>query len=97
MFLHVSVILSTGGGVWQTHPLGRQPPQADTPIKTPPWADTPCADTPCADTHPRQTPPPQERPLQWTVSMLLECILVITIEGAWAFIRALEYAHEDIN
>ena len=39
MFLHVSVILFTGGGVWQADtPLaGRHP----LPGQSPPWADTP--------------------------------------------------------
>ena len=60
MFLHVSVILSTGG-VWQADttwqadiPPGRQTPpwQADTPPgrQTPPWADTPGQTPPWADT-----------------------------------------------
>ena len=49
MFLHLSVILSTGGGVcpsacWDT-PHGQTPPWADTP-----WANTPRADTPWANT-----------------------------------------------
>ena len=49
MFLHLSVILLTGGAA-PVH-AGIQPPRADTP-----WADTPQADTPlpsaCWDTHP---------------------------------------------
>ena len=54
------------------------PPQADTP----PWADTPSRQTPTwADNHPTspsQTPPPPSMrwPLQWTVRIPLECILV---------------------
>ena len=48
MFLHLSVILFTGGGVypsmqWGRHPLGRHPPR-----QTPPQADT---------LAPGQTPP----------------------------------------
>ena len=71
MFSHVSVILSTGGEVWQVDtprqadiPLGRNPPgrqthpwQADTPGRqTPLWQE----DTSLAGRHPvRQTPPGQ--------------------------------------
>ena len=64
MFSQVSVILFTGGGVWQTppspvrHPLGQTP----LPKQTPPWTDTPGQRSPGrhppqADTPPRQTPP----------------------------------------
>ena len=46
MFLHVSVILSTGGCLANIplgrHPPGRHPPLADTP----PWQTPPLADTP---------------------------------------------------
>ena len=57
------------------HPLGRHPQADTTPLLadtlwTPPWADTPPPWTP-----PRQTPLPL-RPLQRTVRILLECILV---------------------
>ena len=42
MFLHVAVILSTGG-VGQAppdrHPLGRHPPESTPPGQTPPAAD----------------------------------------------------------
>ena len=63
------------------HREGRcSPPWVDTPLqgrhpllgRHPPWADTP----------PRKTPPPGQTPhasrqlLQWTVRILLECILV---------------------
>ena len=62
MFLHLSVILSTGGmsasvhaGIHTPHPpppLGRHPHWTDTPHwQTAPWADSPQADTP------GQTPP----------------------------------------
>ena len=46
---------------------------ADTSLgKHPPWADT----------LPRQTPPGrQRRPLQWTVCILLECILVVILDS----------------
>ena len=87
MFLHLFVILSIGGGVWQTSP-GRHPPCADPP--------TPCrhphsvhwrrclADTPRQTStlgrppQPRaDTPTPaQRRPLQWTVRIIQECVLV---------------------
>ena len=50
------------------------------PLQTPPWADTPQADTLLGRHRPAQcmlgyTPP--WRPLQRTVRILLECILVI--------------------
>ena len=58
MFLHLSVILSTGGCLADTSradiPLGRNlPPRADIP------------------------PPHPRRPLQGTVRILLECILIV--------------------
>ena len=46
--------------------------------QTPPWADTPLTST-CWDTPPAQCMlgyPPSRRPLQRTVRILLECILV---------------------
>ena len=50
IFLHLSVILFTGGGVSASVHAGIPPPRADTPL---------AADTPRADTHtPEQTPPP---------------------------------------
>ena len=65
MFVHLSVILSTGGVC--RHPSRRQtPPRQTSPRQTPlpgkisPW----------------QTPPPPRRPLQPKVRILLECILV---------------------
>ena len=93
MFLHLSVILFTGGrGVhppWQTQPPGRHTP-SPTPRQTPPtWTDTyppgrhPPRQTPPRQTTPQQTPPwqtyplPLRQPLQWTVRILLECILVL--------------------
>ena len=58
MFLHLSVILSTGGGgcipacTWATTPLGRHPPpQADTPC---PPARHPRVDTPSGRHPPQQ-------------------------------------------
>ena len=42
MFLHLSVILSTGGSATHTPPLGRHlPGQNPPPSKQPPWADAP--------------------------------------------------------
>ena len=73
MFLHLSVILFTGG-VWQTppgryppeqtppHPPGRQPPG-----QTPPFGRHPLIDTPLWDMV--------NKPV---VRILLECILVFT-------------------
>ena len=67
MFLHLSLILSTGV-VWQTSPGQTHPPrQTLPPAQTPPWQthpsgqiptgeDTPWADTPHADTPSGQTP-----------------------------------------
>ena len=59
MFLHLSVILSTGGWVSQ-HALGQTPTRAGTPLgknlpprQTPPW-----------QTPPEQTPPMQTLPLR---------------------------------
>ena len=60
MFLHLSVILFTEGGVclsacWDTQPpISRHPPGADTPPReqTPPWEQTP----PGAETPLEQTP-----------------------------------------
>ena len=68
MFLHLFVILSTGG-VYPSMHLGRHPP-GETPIpgrhlpgqtfpgQTPPWADTPEQTPPWADTP--ADPPPQQ-------------------------------------
>ena len=79
MFLHLSVILSTGG-VSDRHPRA-DTPRAGTPLVDTHWADTPWADTPLGRHPPRQTPPlhppPPRRPLQRTVRILLECILVL--------------------
>ena len=61
MFLHPSVILSTGG-VWQTPPR-----------QTPPPADPPPGRHPTLGRHPRA----DRRPLQRTVRILLESILVL--------------------
>ena len=63
------------------HPLGRHPPGQTPPRQTPPWADTPWADTPLGR-HPQPTactayPAPSQWPLQWTVCILLECVLVM--------------------
>ena len=93
MFLHVSVILSTGGGLQGEAPwTGRPPDQAD-----PPWAGKPppgpgrppqTGQTPRAGrTPPGPCRPPPGSRLQNTVyerpvRLLLECILVM-----WAFIH----------
>ena len=63
MFLHLSVILSTGGGFcfsacWDTSPPGTRPPGADPPgSRHPPGADTPQEQTP-----PRSRPPWSRHP-----------------------------------
>ena len=57
------------------HPLGRHP----TPIRqTAPWADPPPLHTPpFPGKHPSSADTPGRRLLQWTVGILLECILVL--------------------
>ena len=77
MCSQASVILSTRGGVFDSF-LGYTPPWTDTPFgqTSPHWVDSPTLE---------QTPPPwaappprpQRRPLQRTVRILLECILVL--------------------
>ena len=80
MFSQACVKNSVQGGGVQPSLVGRHPPG-----QTPPWADTPgqtpLGRHPLAGTHPPgQTPPttpPHPRwPLQRTVCILLECILV---------------------
>ena len=67
MFLHLSVILSTGGGVSGRHP------QAYTPLgRHPPW-ETPPLGRHLPGRH-HHLPGRQRRPLQRTVRTLLECI-----------------------
>ena len=81
IFLQASVIHSVHRGVCQIPPRqtspGQKPPARHFPGQTPPWADTP--------PHPVHAgihPPPStcwdtpQRPLQRTVRILLECILV---------------------
>ena len=85
MFLHLSVILFTGGVSARHHPLA-DTPWTDTPGRHPPQVDTPWAETPPRSRHPlgrnppKQTPlsmqTPPRPPLQRTVRILLECILV---------------------
>ena len=78
----------------QTPPSSQPLPWTDTPGQTPHWADTPslaatALDTPfqcaCWDTHPPPPPPPPPpwQPLQLTVHILLECILVAKNFGCW--------------
>ena len=82
MFLHVSVILSTGGGLRPGPPGTRQTPPGPG---RPPWDQ---ADPPGPGRPPRtrQTPPDQADPPgrrlyhtvnEWLVLILLECILVV--------------------
>ena len=61
----------------QTSSLVRHPPPPGQTLSTS-WTDTQWADIPqWADTPPwANTPPPIRRPLQRTVRILLECILV---------------------
>ena len=95
MFLHVCVILFTGGVSGRENPLGRENPpgQGEPPLgresppgrETPPGADTP---QPGSRHPPEQKPPRADTPpgstLQHTVNerpvrILLECILVLQI------------------
>ena len=73
MFLHLSVILSTAGGMSASvhdgiHPLPWQKP----PRQTPPWADTPLRRHPREVIHLRRHPlgkhPPAQYMLGYTVS-----------------------------
>ena len=82
MFSQAPVILSTGG-VWQTpperpHPLGRHPDgQTHTPAGQTPPTQCMLGYSPCpvhAGIHTPHLSP--RRPLQQTVRILLECILV---------------------
>ena len=91
MFLHLSVILFTGGSATT---LGRHPPLADTPQAGTPPAQIPLGQTPLGR-HPLGRHPLGRHPLPlphspslcsayWdtvnkrAVRILLECILVIT-------------------
>ena len=74
MFLHL--LPAWADTPWADTPLGQTPLGRHPPSRYPlgrhlllTWADTPWADTP------RQTPC-QRRPLQRTIRILLECILV---------------------
>ena len=59
------------------HPVPQTlPPDRHSPGQTPPWADTPWADTHCPVHIGIHLTPPPRRPLQRTVRILLECILV---------------------
>ena len=96
MFSHASVVLSTGEGgfyLWVGlgvyTPLGQIPPPLGQ--TRPPWTDTPLGRDP-SGRHPlpgrppwTDTPPgrhPPRRPLQRTVHILLECILVSSCNQA---------------
>ena len=83
LFLHVCVILFTGGGLR----AGRIPPDRESP---PGQADPPGADTPQPGSRhpPEQNPPRADTPPgstlqhtvnEWPVRILLECILVLQI------------------
>ena len=88
--MHWGTHLPLPSACWDTHHLGQTPPWADItppwadtpfPGQTPlplgrhpsPWTDTPSP----RQTYPLGRPPPRpRRPLQRTVRILLECILV---------------------
>ena len=70
---------------------GCTPPQADTPLhrhpllgRHPPKAATPPGQT--HRPHPRPHPHPR-RPLQWTVRILLECILIFKISALFCIVK----------
>ena len=92
MFLQVSVILSTRGGVCLSGCWDARPPP-------PPWAGTPPPGryTPQAGTPPREgTPPGQAHRLQdmvyeRPVRILLECILVLNLNECIYFEKAFEF------
>ena len=87
IFLHLFVILFTGGVLPQCMLEYQPPPRADPPEQTPPdqaqapppreqnpWGQTP----PRADTHPGNRL--QHTVYEWPVRILLECILVTNCE-----------------
>ena len=72
MFLLVSVILSTGGGLWQGDPPARRPPPGKeaplagrpSPARRPPGKETPWqGDPPSKEAPPARMPPRKETPL----------------------------------
>ena len=75
MFLQASVILSTGGGLWQGEPplAGRTPPSRETPWqgdpqagRTPQQGEPPGGETPWQGEPPAgRTPPGRETPSPW--------------------------------
>ena len=66
-----------GRHLWEDTPLGRHPLDRHPPplVKHPPGQTHPEADNPLGRHPPGQTPPPR-RPLQRTIRILLECILI---------------------
>ena len=95
MFLHVSVILLTGGVSGEPpRDQGETPPGTKEnpppgPRRTPPWARHPpdqAHHPPTKETPPDQGDPPPGRTLQHMVNerpirILLECILVVLCDG----------------
>ena len=77
--LHVSVILSTGGGLSATHPLGRHPPRQTTPpgqTPAPPGQNPPPRQTSLRQCMLGYTPLPADTVNKRAVRIPLECILV---------------------
>ena len=78
MFLHLSVILSTGGvcpsACWDT------PPRQTPPGRHPLWADTPSGQTPALGRHPLGRPPRADPLAQYMLGYThpAQCILGYT-------------------
>ena len=91
MFLHLSLILFTGGGWGGVHPPGQTPPRQTHPHPTlgrHPQTNPPNGRHP----HPLGRPPPSpRRPLQRTVRILLECILVLYVFMLYFNVPAIMY------
>ena len=91
IFLHLSVILFTGGAClsacWDAHPPGADTPQEQTPPgadTTPPEQSPPREQTPQEQTQPPGSRHPSGSRLRYTVyerpvRILLECILVLFV------------------
>ena len=78
-FSHLSVILLIEEVSGQTAPPGRHPPRQTPPLGRRPLGRHPSGQTPPLGRHPLgagQTSPLPRQPLQRTVRILLECILV---------------------
>ena len=84
-FLHLSVILFTGGSTWAGSPPGRYTPWQVHPLAGTPPGRYPLAGTPPWQVHPLAGTPPAGTPpnacwdtVKQAVHILLECILIYT-------------------